>query len=531
MVARGRRRRRPQRGRPATLAGRDPAAARRVVGPDRCRRRRRTSRSTPRGRAGVPLGWPGRSGPGLLRPRDPAAARRPTSRYAGHLRPARALRPAGSGVRGGRDARSGTSRTGSSPPRPWPAARRSPPSPAAGSAEVVSPRAGRLAAPGDVAALAGAVEAAAGCDRDAVRAARRAAPHALARMVDDYDELSRRTVAGAPRRDRLLRAPRRERPPPPCPCRRPLRATAPVTGLSSLPARPTGPARGCGCRATTAAPATSTRPRGQPALGPAARRPALPDGRDRRVARDRPPRRARRRRLGRGGAAGAPARRPRRRRAPRTARRPRPPPRLRGRRGLVAAWPREAHGHDARAARQTRGGCTASGRSRAWCAHGPDQRTRVAAGSSSCPAGAGGHADGGRASAARGRRTRLALDVLGATAAAGSPTRRLLAGADVVVTHAGQNALADVAAARRPAVVVPAARPHDEQQTTGAVPGRRLAGRRAARWPDADGWAGVLDRAADLDPRPGPSGATAGPPTGSPTWSWRPARAVDGDAR
>lgn len=41
--------------------------------------------------------------------------------------------------------------------------------------------------------------------------------------------------------------------------------------------------------------------------------------------------------------------------------------------------------------------------------------------------------------------------------------------ADVVVTHAGQNALAETAAARRPAVVVPQQRPHDEQATTAAV--------------------------------------------------------------
>ncbi len=39
----------------------------------------------------------------------------------------------------------------------------------------------------------------------------------------------------------------------------------------------------------------------------------------------------------------------------------------------------------------------------------------------------------------------------------------VLCSADVVVTHAGQNAVAEVAAARRPAVVVARDRPHDEQ--------------------------------------------------------------------
>ena len=65
--------------------------------------------------------------------------------------------------------------------------------------------------------------------------------------------------------------------------------------------------------------------------------------------------------------------------------------------------------------------------------------------------------------------------------------------ASVVITHAGQNALADVAAARRPAVVVPAVRPHAEQRSTGAALARGdwpvrvlddLAQVPAADWPD-----------------------------------------------
>ncbi len=71
--------------------------------------------------------------------------------------------------------------------------------------------------------------------------------------------------------------------------------------------------------------------------------------------------------------------------------------------------------------------------------------------------------------------------------------------ADVVVTHAGQNALAEVAAARRPAVVLPEVRPHDEQLATARVladgdwpvvvrPG----------WP-AGAWSSVLAEAAGLD--------------------------------
>ena len=71
--------------------------------------------------------------------------------------------------------------------------------------------------------------------------------------------------------------------------------------------------------------------------------------------------------------------------------------------------------------------------------------------------------------------------------------------ADVVVTHAGQNALAEVAAARTPAVVVPQPRPHREQQVTADVLSR-------GGWPavvvDAwpwTGWAERLEQARRLD--------------------------------
>jgi hypothetical protein len=70
--------------------------------------------------------------------------------------------------------------------------------------------------------------------------------------------------------------------------------------------------------------------------------------------------------------------------------------------------------------------------------------------------------------------------------------------ADVVVTHAGQNALAEVAAARVPAVVVPQPRPHREQYVTASV-------LRHPVWPavvmdcwPGHGWAELLERAVRL---------------------------------
>jgi hypothetical protein len=67
--------------------------------------------------------------------------------------------------------------------------------------------------------------------------------------------------------------------------------------------------------------------------------------------------------------------------------------------------------------------------------------------------------------------------------------------ADVVVTHAGQNAVAEVAAARRPAVVVAQPRPFDEQVATALqVEAREVAVGRTS-WPRADTWPGLLQLA------------------------------------
>jgi hypothetical protein len=75
-----------------------------------------------------------------------------------------------------------------------------------------------------------------------------------------------------------------------------------------------------------------------------------------------------------------------------------------------------------------------------------------------------------------------------------------LRGADIVVAWAGQNSIADLAAANVRAVVIPQARPFDEQvQTAEALAGSGLAIVEPS-WPAPDDWPGVLARARSLRP-------------------------------
>ncbi len=75
----------------------------------------------------------------------------------------------------------------------------------------------------------------------------------------------------------------------------------------------------------------------------------------------------------------------------------------------------------------------------------------------------------------------------------------VLRGSDVIVTHAGQNAIAETAAVRRPAIVIPEPRPHAEQQATG----RALAD---GPWPvtvlpawPSSGWPRLLEETSQRD--------------------------------
>ncbi|MDA2891179.1 glycosyltransferase [Mycolicibacterium sp. BiH015] len=73
--------------------------------------------------------------------------------------------------------------------------------------------------------------------------------------------------------------------------------------------------------------------------------------------------------------------------------------------------------------------------------------------------------------------------------------------ADVVVSHAGQNSIADLAAAGRPAVIIPQPRPFGEQQATAEVLSRHGLALAEAQWPSRDHWPHLLRRARSIDTR------------------------------
>lgn len=73
-----------------------------------------------------------------------------------------------------------------------------------------------------------------------------------------------------------------------------------------------------------------------------------------------------------------------------------------------------------------------------------------------------------------------------------------LLAANVVVCHAGQGSVADVAWARRPAVVLAQPRPFDEQDATVHALDRLGLAAVGHGWPAAHRWPGLLDRALEL---------------------------------
>lgn len=173
-------------------------------------------------------------------------------------------------------------------------------------------------------------------------------------------------------------------------------------------------------------------------------------------------------------------------------------------RRIVAAWPDDVVGLcptlDAHADRVTRIGGMSRYDGRAIEPRDPvgSRRVLVLAGA--------GDADGDTwdLTAARAQTPGWTWDVLGPGTGWVDDPWDLLCRADVVVTHAGQNAVAEVAAARRPAIVVPRPRPFGEQDFMAAA----LAA--DGRFPvtvfptglPRTGWAGLLDRTAAMDGAP-----------------------------
>ncbi|MGE2836183.1 glycosyltransferase [Mycobacterium sp. SMC-4] len=76
-----------------------------------------------------------------------------------------------------------------------------------------------------------------------------------------------------------------------------------------------------------------------------------------------------------------------------------------------------------------------------------------------------------------------------------------LCDADVVVSHAGQNSIADIAAARRSAIIIPQPRPFDEQHCTAEVLSRNGLAVAAVGWPAAEDWPELLRRTQSHDPQ------------------------------
>ena len=69
-----------------------------------------------------------------------------------------------------------------------------------------------------------------------------------------------------------------------------------------------------------------------------------------------------------------------------------------------------------------------------------------------------------------------------------------------MITHAGQNCVADVAAARRPAIVLPQPRPFDEQYATAETLRRHCLAVATRGWPDARAWRCLIGQARASDP-------------------------------
>lgn len=73
-----------------------------------------------------------------------------------------------------------------------------------------------------------------------------------------------------------------------------------------------------------------------------------------------------------------------------------------------------------------------------------------------------------------------------------------ICGADVVITHAGFGALGEVAAARKPAIVIPESRPHEEQSITAEILAAAQLAIVVRSAPSASEWPALLHSALEL---------------------------------
>ena len=144
--------------------------------------------------------------------------------------------------------------------------------------------------------------------------------------------------------------------------------------------------------------------------------------------------------------------------------------------GLVAAWPREAVGMVHGLAPADRRRLHHVGALSRLEVAAPDRAIASRRTVLVLSGRGGGHATGEQVRMAAADAPDWTWQVLGGPGEWRDDPAAAIDAADVVVVQAGESAIADVAARGRPAVVVPAARPFDEQLTTGSVLS-------AGRWP------------------------------------------------
>jgi hypothetical protein len=167
--------------------------------------------------------------------------------------------------------------------------------------------------------------------------------------------------------------------------------------------------------------------------------------------------------------------------------------------GLVAAWPAAAEGMVRGLARSDHLRIHPLGGLSRLPVASPEQRPVAGRRVLVLSGRGGGHPTSQQVGRATADAPEWSWSVLGGSASWTADPVVPLDDADVVVIQAGQSAVADVAARRRPAVVIPADRPFGEQQATGRVltsggwPCRVL-----HRFP-AEGWSHLLDEVGGLD--------------------------------